>query len=155
MNPETRDLWNYLDGSWDPDRNTNEFIIAMPSWAQAGLLGFTLNLQGGSPQGYSKAQPWHNSAFTPYGKLRRAYLSRLEKLLNTADALGMVVILGYFYFGQDQRLDSEQSVITAVKNATDWLLSKGYTHILVEIGNEVNLDAYNHESSATNAVMNL
>ena len=39
--------------------------------------------------------------------LRRAYLSRLGEVLDAADALGMVVILGYFYFGQDQRLDNE------------------------------------------------
>ena len=50
-----------------PDRNTDEFIAAMPIWAKSGLLAFTLNLQGGSPQGYSKDQPWHNSAFKADG----------------------------------------------------------------------------------------
>src|SRR5512138_1982700 len=52
-NPETRAKWNYPDtNKWDPGRNTREFVAAMPQWRKQGLLAFTLNLQGGSPQGY-------------------------------------------------------------------------------------------------------
>ena len=48
LNPDTRPLWKYPDtGIWDPDRNTNEFIAAMPLWRKNGLLAFTLNLQVG------------------------------------------------------------------------------------------------------------
>ena len=58
-NPDTTKLWAYPDtGVWDAERNTREFIAAMPEWRSHGLLAFTLNLQGGSPQGYSKDQPW-------------------------------------------------------------------------------------------------
>src|SRR5262245_35790354 len=53
LNPETVKLWAYPDTKkWDADRNTREFIAAMPMWRKHGLLGITLNLQGGSPQGY-------------------------------------------------------------------------------------------------------
>src|SRR3954470_10743634 len=63
QNPETVKRWAYADtGRWDAERNTKEFIAAMPEWRKHGLLNFTINLQGGSPEGYSKAQPWHNSA---------------------------------------------------------------------------------------------
>jgi hypothetical protein len=32
-NPQTVSRWNYPDThKWDPDRNTNEFISAMPEW---------------------------------------------------------------------------------------------------------------------------
>ena len=48
-------------------------------------------------------------------------MNRLELILNRADELRMVVILGYFYFGQDQILENEQSVI----NATDTILQTG------------------------------
>src|SRR5678815_1554443 len=51
-NGQTRGNWNYPDGPWDPERNTREFVAAMPAWRQAGLVGFTINLQGGSPRGY-------------------------------------------------------------------------------------------------------
>ena len=112
LNPETRPMWAYPDtGRWDPERNTREFLAAMPEWRRHGLLAFTLNLQGGSPQGYSKGrQPWHNSAITAEGELRPEYLGRLERILDRADELGMVVILGVFYFGQDERLKDEAAV---------------------------------------------
>ena len=45
--------------------------------AAHGLLAFTVNLQGGSPEGYSKSQPWENSAIDPDGDLRPAYMKRL------------------------------------------------------------------------------
>ncbi len=71
-------------------------------------------------------------------------MQRLRRILDEADALGMVAIVGYFYFGQDERLEDEQSVIRATENATDWLLAQGYTNVLVEVGNEVDNRAYDH-----------
>lgn len=170
-NPDTRGLWAYPDtGLWDPERNTREFIAAMPSWRACGLLAFTLNLQGGSPMGYSSvaatqqalqelrartgdrrpvpepatAQPWHNSAFTSTGELKPAYLARLRRILDAADQLGMVVILGYFYQGQDERLVDEAAVCCAVDSITAWLLEEGYTNVLVEVNNECDT-RYEHE----------
>src|SRR5262245_34655493 len=78
QNSETRARWNYPDGPWDADRNTREFIDAMPLWKANGLLAFTINLQGGSPEGYSRTQPWTSSSFTTNGALQPAYMSRLE-----------------------------------------------------------------------------
>ena len=94
-NPETRDRWAYPDTKrWDPERNTREFIAAMPEWRRHGLLSFTINFQGGSPQGYSQDQPWHNSAFEADGSLRPDYLDRFGRILDRADELGMVPIVG-------------------------------------------------------------
>jgi hypothetical protein len=144
LNPETRDKWVYPDTKkWDADRNTREFVAAMPEWRKHGLLAVTLNLQGGSPQGYSKEQPWHNSAFTADGSLRPEYLKRLETVLDKADDLGMVVILGLFYFGQDERLKDEDAVKRGVDNALDWLTDKGYRNVLIEVNNECNV-RYDH-----------
>lgn len=71
LNPETVKNWEYPDTKkWDADRNTNEFIGNMPVWKSHGLLSFTLNLQGGSPYGYSQSQPWVNSPYTESGELR-------------------------------------------------------------------------------------
>jgi len=143
-NPETATQWAYPDtGKWDPERNTREFIAAMPEWRQQGLLAFTINLQGGSPQGYSKAQPWHNSAFEADGSLRGDYTARLQRILKRADELGMVVILGYFYFGQDQRLQDEAAVLRATDTATWWILARGWRNVLVEVNNECNVN-YDH-----------
>ena len=145
-NPETVHLWKYPDtGEWDAERNTREFLAAMPTWRAHGVLAFTINLQGGSPEGYSKAQPWHNSGIEADGSLNSDYLSRLERIIDFADTLGMVVILGYFYFGQDQRVKDENAIKKAVDNATGWLFDKGYTNVIVEVNNECNVSAYTHE----------
>jgi hypothetical protein len=143
LNPETRSRWDYPDGPWDPDRNTAAFVAAMPDWRAHGLIGFTVGLQGGSPEGYSGAQPWENSAFAPDGAPRPAYFDRLARILDAADRLGMVPIVSFFYFGQDQRLEDEAAVIRATDAATDWLLERGDRHVLVEINNECNV-RYDH-----------
>ena len=144
-NPETRGRWAYPDtGRFDPDRNTREFLAAMPEWRRHGLLSFTINLQGGSPEGYSKDQPWHNSAFEANGSLRPDYLRRLQQILDFADELGMAPIVGYFYFGQDERLRDEAAVLRATDEATSWLLAQGHRNVLVEIDNECDLDRYDH-----------
>lgn len=144
-NPETISNWAYPDtGKWDPERNTREFLAAMPEWRKHGLLSFTINLQGGSPQGYSQKQPWHNSAIESDGTLRADYLGRLERILDKADELGMAPILGYFYFGQDERLKDEQAVLRALDEATKWVRKKGYRNVLIEVNNECDV-RYDHE----------
>jgi hypothetical protein len=144
LNPETVGRWAYPDTKkWDPDRNTREFIAAMPEWRRHGLLGITLNLQGGSPEGYSNKQPWHNSAITDGGDLRPDYLARFERILDRADELGMVVILGIFYFGQDERIQDEAAVIRGLDRALDWILAKGWKHVIIEVNNECNV-RYDH-----------
>ena len=133
-NTATRHRWAYPDGPFDAERNTREFVAAMPLWRRNGLLGFTINLQGGSPQGYSAKQPWINSAFDfTTGALKPAYMARLETILNEADRLGMVPILGLFYFGQAHRFANEQAVLAATDAATDWLVAKGYRNVLGNI----------------------
>lgn len=145
LNPETRDLFIYPDTrKWDPDRNTAEFVQAMGEWSHHGLNAFTINLQGGSPVGYGNQKNWLNSAFFEDGKLRPAFMGRLEKILNRAEELEMVVILGLFYFGQDQHLRDEESVKAGVKNAIDWLFKKGYRNVIIEVNNEANV-RYDHD----------
>ena len=144
LNSDTMSTWAYPDTKvWDPDRNTAEFLAAMPEWRRHGLLALTLNFQGGNPVGYTKEQPWHNSAYREDGSLRPGYLTRLEKILTRADELGMVVILGLFYFGQDKRLRDEGAVLAAFDNAIDWITENGYRNVLIEVDNECNV-RYDH-----------
>ena len=146
LNPETRELFIYPDTKkWDPDRNTNEFVAAMDEWARYGLNSFTLNLQGGSPVGYGNQKKWLNSAFHEDGRLRPEFMARLEKILNKADDLNMVVMLGLFYFGQDQNLRDEEAIKDGVKNAMNWLFRKGYRNVIIEVNNECNIRQYDHE----------
>ena len=137
LNPETAKRWAYADtGKWDAERNVREFIAAMPEWKAHGLLAVTVNFQGGSPEGYSKTQPWLSSGFEPDGSLRPEFAARMKRVLDAADAQGMVVILGYFYFGQSPRFNGDDAVIRATDEATRWLLAGGWRNVLVEINNE-------------------
>ena len=144
LNSDTQKLWKYPDtGEWNAERNTEEFIVAMPEWRRHGLLAFSLNMQGGSPTGYGN-KGWVNPGYEKNGKLRSDYCKRLERILLKADELGMVVILGLFYFGQDEQLENEAAVINAVNNTVDWLLSKKYRNVIIEINNECNSKSYDH-----------
>ncbi|MEM1166202.1 MAG: hypothetical protein AAGI30_07910 [Planctomycetota bacterium] len=150
LNPDTRARWDRVlpDGSverWDSARNTDRFIAAMPEWAACGLDAVTINLQGGSPEGYSETQPWHNSAFEANGSLRADYAARLDRVLDAADRLGLVVILGLFYFGQDHRVTDERAVIRAVESAVDHVLAGGWSHVVIEVCNEADCPEYTHE----------
>jgi hypothetical protein len=67
-----RDAWPaVLPATFDPDANTDLFIRRLPDYVAAGVLGFTVGLQGGSPD-YEGA---HNSAFNADGSLRPGYLA--------------------------------------------------------------------------------
>ena len=145
-NPATRSKWSYPDTrEWDAERNLNEFLDSLQLYREAGLLAVTVNFQGGNPQAYNRDQPWENNAFTPEGEIRPAYLSRMERVLDRANELGMVVILGVFYFGQDQRLKNEAAVIRALDEVVSWLLVKDYHNVLLEVNNECNVKKYVHE----------
>lgn len=172
-NPITRRLWAYPDtGRWDPDRNSDEFVASMPAWKDHGLAGFTINLQGGSPLGYYRedalrdrlrevgitaaddaiwagvpgpaSQPWCNTAFDPVGNLKPTYLARLTRVLDRADELSFVVILGLFYQGQDERLEDEAAVTRAVDNACRWVIERGYRNVAIEVNNECDVGGYEH-----------
>jgi hypothetical protein len=143
--------WDYPDtGKWDPERNTREFIAALPEWRRAGLLAFTVNLQGGGPTdgnfGMEGPQPHDNSGFDTQGKLKPAYAERLKNIIAAADRNGMVVIVGFFYFGQDRRVavtPDDGNLRQAIVNSIEFLKSLPNRNILVEINNEAN-PGYGH-----------
>jgi len=139
-NPATRPLWAYPDtGVWDPERNTREFIAAMPAWREHGLLSFTIDLQGGGHI-YSKPFPYDeyiNSAYDPQGNLKPAYMDRLGRILLRADELGMAPILSLAYFGVDHRyIESPDAARKMTDNVVDWLTTLGLCNVLIEIANE-------------------
>jgi hypothetical protein len=125
---------------FDPESNTAEFLGRMQEYAAHGVRAFTVSLQGGYP-GYSGAR---NSAFQPDGNLKAAYLTRVARVIERADALGAVVILSLFYQRQDQILRNEQAVRTGVIKAADWVKQKGYRNIILEVANEYGHSGFNH-----------
>jgi hypothetical protein len=155
LNPENSGEFAYSDTKkWDADRNTDEFVAAMPLWKSHGLLAFTLNMQGGSPYGYGNKKCL-NPAYNADGTIMNPYLNRLNRILKKADELNMAVILGLFYFGQDQHLKDEAAVIKAVDSVTDFVLKKGYRNVMIEINNECDHPDYDHAILKPNRVYEL
>ena len=143
-NPGTIGVWDYADGPWSAERNTREFIAALPLYKRSGLDAVAINLQGGSPQGYSWHQPWRLSGFAPDGRPYPDMLDRLTRVLAAADRLGMVVNVGLFYGFAAQSLVDEAAVVRAATAACDWLAASGYSNVLLEIGNEIDVPAVTH-----------
>ena len=136
-NSETVGKWAYPDTKvWDADRNTDEFIAQLPNYRRHNLLAVTLNMQGGDPIGYHPDQPWINTAFNSDGSIVPEYANRIERVIEKADELGMVVILGVFYCAQEKVFQDEQAIKDAVVNTCNWILGKGYKNVVIEIGNE-------------------
>lgn len=144
--------FDYPDGPFRAERNVREFIAALPSWRRAGLLAFTVNLQGGGPvdgnfSTHDECQPQVNSGFDRRGNLKPAYASRLGRVIAAADRLHMVVIVGFFYFGSECRIDAapnDDYLRHAIRNASLFLKKLPHRNVLIEIANEVSLDHYRH-----------
>lgn len=126
--------------SFNPAANTNEFLGRMRDYVALGVRGFTVSLQGGYP-GYEGAR---NSAFLNNGALKSTYLSRVAEVVERADALGAVIIVSLYYQRQDQYLEDEQAVRAGVVNAANWIRSKGYRNVILEIANEYGHRGFNH-----------
>jgi len=146
-NPETRSLWRYPDGSeYDPERQTNEFIAHLSEYKKYGVIGFTVNFQGGWP-GVGECRPkqrWINTAFDKDGSMKPRYAERMRKIIEEAGKIGMIPIVGFFYFGQDHYLQDEDAVKRAVVNGVEFLIDVANENILVEINNESDLGYDNH-----------
>lgn len=141
-NPKTNGIWAYPDGPFSAERNVSEFIAALPAYKAHGLDAVGINLQGGSPQGYSWVQPWTITGFEADGTPKRAWLDRLDRIITACDELGMVAILGLFYWKQTRVFTDEAAVRNAVTSTVDWLAQRGARNVLIEIGNEVDLTFY-------------
>jgi hypothetical protein len=156
-NPQTNPTFAYPDTRrWSAQRNTNEFVRALPVYAAWGLRCVTVGFQGGNPwptgnpHGYGgNDQPNLSSGFAADGSLNPLWLSRLDRVLTAAARVGIVVIVQYFYWGQDQRLANDAAVIRATDSLTDWLMGlhnayrrTPYTNVLVELANEADDPSY-------------
>jgi hypothetical protein len=145
-------IWDYPDGPYSAERNLREFLEALPQWRKCGILAFTVNLQGGGPVDgnfgeNAPMQPHVNTGFNARGELQEPYQRRLQKVLAEADRLGMVVIVGLFYQGENARIDTapnDEFIRTAITQTMRWLKSLPHRNVLVEIQNEVGVRGYRH-----------
>lgn len=140
-NPETRKWWAYPDtGVWDPERNVEEFCAALPAWKAHGILGFSINFQGGGPMYVREIyQEYDNNGFTLQGEIKPAYADRISRVLKRADELGMVAIVGFFYWVILRRMQDEAAMWRAADEAAAFLEGTGCRNVLVEVANEIDV----------------
>ena len=143
-NAATIGAWSYADGPWSAERNVTEFIAALPGYRRSGLDAVAINLQGGSPQGYSWHQPWRLSGFAPDGTPYPGTFERAAQVIRAADALGMAVNLGLFYGWATQAMAGEAAILRAAGAALDWLAGLGAGKVLLEIGTEIDNRSFVH-----------
>src|SRR5256886_6544529 len=62
-------------------------------------------------------------------------MTRLDQVIRAADHNGIVVMVQFFYHGQESKVADQ---FTGVNTVTDWLVSGGYRNVLVETANECN-----------------
>ena len=122
---------------FDPEKNTEDLIKALPMWYRYGLRAFTVGFQGGGPCCTINNYSINNN---PYGEngtsIDKAYLSRMESLIKAADKLGMIVIVSCFYGAQTRHLKDDKAVINAVKQVSNWIKDLKFTNVIIEIANE-------------------
>lgn len=145
-----RERYNRYGKEFDPEVNTDELIAALPQWYDYGLRGFTVGLQGGGPCFTLDNKTILNQPYSNNGKtIDPAYLDRLDRLIQGADAIGMVVIVSLFYPGQAGQFtngperamgfSSGEEIENSIKSACDFFMEKAYTNIIIEICNEHDL----------------
>jgi hypothetical protein len=132
-----RQRFNRFGRQFDPERNTDALISALPQWYAYGLRAFTVGFQGGGPCFTVNNNTIDNNPFGPDGStLEPAYTARMGRLIRAADELGMIVIVSYFYPGQVRQLQDARAVMNAVRTASSFLKDGGYTNVIIEVCNE-------------------
>jgi hypothetical protein len=143
--PERFARWG--QGTWDAAAHTNNLTAALPEWYGCGLRAFTVGFQGGGPCFTVNNTSVDNNPFGEDGtQLDPDYAERMDGLIRGADEIGMAVIVSYFYGSQARRLTDGKAVRNAVIGASRFLKDGGYTNVLIEVANEMNIGSFNEHA---------
>ena len=135
-------IWD--DANWpafDADKNTSNFVAALPTYASYGLNNVTVGLQGGKTGRASGV----SSGINPDGSLNNAWMTRLDSVLSAAVANHMTVTVQGYYQSQDHRVIGDEAVKKSLVNIVNWLYARGYQDdVIFEVANESNPNLYSH-----------
>lgn len=135
--------YNRFGKVFNPKHNTDDLIQSLPLWYQYGLRAFTVGLQGGGACFTIPADTVDNNPYGSDGRqLDEAYLKRLARIIDAADAAGMVVIVSLFYGAQSRHLNDDDAVERATANICRWLKERKDRNIIIEIANEHDVAAF-------------
>jgi hypothetical protein len=141
--------------------NSKRLIAALPEWYGYGLRAFTVGFQGGGPCFTTPNNTLINNPFGEDGKTLDAdYAERMDMVIRGADAAGMLVIVSLFYGSQTRHLKDGKAVRNAVTSAARFLKEGGYTNVIIEVANEMNIGEFErhpiiHEPQGMAALIDL
>ena len=138
-----RSKYNRFGRMFDPEKNTDDLIAALPEWYAHGLRAFTVGFQGGGPCFTTNNMDIDNNPFGEDGNsIDPDYAARMHRVITAADEIGMVVIVSFFYGAQARKLKDGRAVYNAVVTASRFIKDGGYTNVIIEIANEYNIKAF-------------
>lgn len=156
------------EAPFDPRQNTQRVIDALPVYKRQGVLAISVSMQGGNMDyrrsgaiGRDRSAKLGReggslvSAFRPDGTLKPAWLERLLLLQRALDSQGMVLDLIYFYAHQDEIFEGPEAIKAGVRNLTDWLIEHQCRNVIIEIANECDASAFDHDHYITEHIGDL
>lgn len=138
-----RTRFNRFGRVFDPEKNTDDLIAALPEWYVMGLRAFTVGFQGGGPCFTMMQDDIDNNPFSEDGlSIDTKYLARMKRILDAADEIGMAVIVSLFYCRQIHRIKGAAAIMNAVRTASGFLRDGGWNNVILEIANEYNIEPF-------------
>lgn len=113
------------------DERIQELIDNMDVFASYGINTFSVYFQGsrfGDIKGYDED-----------GTLNTAYAVRMGRIIEAADARGMVILVGCLYYGNSRgKWDSwgQAEANRAIANTVRWLKDSNYRNVFIDVNNE-------------------
>ena len=132
---------------FDPDRNTDSLIEQLDLYRSHGIGGLVVSLQGGDP-GYSAEANGVTrgssadlgegagalvSAYESDGSLKRAWMDRLDRLIDAANNRGMILCLVLFQQDQDEALASPEAILAAARNVAQYLIERNARNVIIDV----------------------
>ncbi len=155
LDGEPFEMWGLrLANALEDDDHVERLIDHLDEYRSYGITAFSVFLQG--------ALTGSANAFRADGSLVDAYMARLARIIEAADARRMVVNVGYLYqsrpaaldplaqgIGLDERTNQQaewprdvfadaDALKAGIVNATAWLRDRRYANVFVDIANEFN-----------------
>jgi hypothetical protein len=110
---------------------SQELIDNMDLFASYGINSFSVFFQGsrfGDIKGYNED-----------GTLNTAYADRMGRIIEGADARGMVILVGCLYHGNSRgKWDNwkQENADIAIANTVRWLKEHNYRNVFIDVNNE-------------------
>lgn len=124
----------------DPEKNSDALIAALPEWYRYGLRAITVGLQGGWPVGMGNVEAINHNPFGPEGdEMDPAFFGRMQRIIEAADEIGMIIIVNIFYWAQAQRMSGAHAILKVLRNTCHWIKDHGWTNVMIDVANEFDI----------------